>query len=279
MHMEGKRVVITGAAGALGSATMKKLVEKGAKVVGIDKVSGPGSLDIRELDLTHEDAIQDGIESAIADLGGLDILINNAGLLSIEEACGVPRGPSFPAIKVNFLAPWRVTAAALPHLLRSENGPKVVNVASLFAVVNAPFIPAYCASKRALSAYSDVLRMEQRGKLSVTTVYPGFIDTPIHNEAVRQGVCVKTLVSFMAFGKQIVSLEEKLPAAANGLVRACENNYRNVGTTAMGTLTLWLASHAPQIVDWFIANRINWLTNRGRLQIKLDPVPSTLPIH
>ncbi|EPL12647.1 SDR family oxidoreductase [Pseudomonas sp. CF150] len=165
---------------------------------------------------------------------------------------------------VNLFAPWQLTSGFLPGLLRKRG--KVVNVSSLFALVNAPYVAAYAASKRALSAYSDVLRMQYRGELDVVTVYPGFIDTAIHLPAQRVGLSVKRLVTFKWGDKTLLSLEEKLDAAANGLVRACQKNgLRNRGLTFMGTLAMYTARSVPSVVDAFIAMRLRTLTRGGHL--------------
>ena len=81
-------------------------------------------------------------------------------------------------IDVNLLGPWRVTAAALPALRESRG--RVINVASGLAYLALPCGTAYCMSKRGLTAYSDALRLEYGDEITVTTVYPGYIRTPIH---------------------------------------------------------------------------------------------------
>src|SRR5262249_9747536 len=166
MSLINKRILITGASGGLGSATMKALVEAGAKVIGIDRkpLAGAGAADVILADLTDAAEIERAVSDAIARLGGLDTLINNAGGLDLQDPGVSPDVDSTAHhVDVNFLGAWRTTAAALPALLQS--GGRVINVSSLFAVVNAPFIPAYCASKRAVAAYSDVLRMQYGNRI------------------------------------------------------------------------------------------------------------------
>jgi len=207
--------------------------------------------------------MQTAVGSAIATLGGLDVLINNAGWLELQDAGAAPTEDAQHAIDVNLLGPWRVTAAALPALLASRG--RVINVASLFAAVNAPFVPAYAASKRALVAYSDVLRIQYAGQIDVTTVYPGYMNTAIHAPAVEQGLSVGTIVDFGIF-----SAEEPLQAAARGLASACVGHAsRDRGLTPLGSLTLWGARHLPWLIDIVVSWRIGRLVEGGKLKVQL----------
>ena len=116
-------------------------------------------------------------------------------------------------IDVNLLGPWRVTAAALPAL-RASRG-RVVNVASGLAHLTVPFATAYCMSKRGLVAYSDALRIEHGDAITVTTVYPGYIRTGIHDAARERGLGLEGAVP-----------AERLSDAADTLVRAALGRRR-----------------------------------------------------
>ena len=134
-------------------------------------------------DVRDAAAVEAAVAEAIARLGGLDVLINCAGI-GIPQSAGAPPGEdALAVIDVNLLGPWRVTAAALPAL-RAARG-RVVNVASGLAHLTVPFAPAYCMSKRGLVGYSDALRIEHGDAITVTTVYPGYIRTGIHDAAAR----------------------------------------------------------------------------------------------
>src|SRR6187397_2806552 len=113
------RVIITGAAGGIGSATVAELRKQGAQVVG---------LDLPECDVRSQSSVDAAVAAAIAELGGLDVLINNAGLGTPQSASLAPDEDALAVLDVNLVGPWRVTSAALPAL-RSSRG-RVVNVAS-----------------------------------------------------------------------------------------------------------------------------------------------------
>ena len=176
------RVLLTGAAGGIGAATAAELRRRGARVVGLDLREGP---DIIACDVRDQAAVDRAVAEAIERLGGLDVLINNAGIGLPQSAGAAPGDDALAVIDVNLLGPWRVTAAALPALRESRG--RVVNVASGLAYVALPWGTAYCMSKRGLTAYSDALRLEYGGEITVTTVYPGYIRTPIHAASHERG--------------------------------------------------------------------------------------------
>ncbi|MFB3301655.1 SDR family NAD(P)-dependent oxidoreductase [Pseudomonas sp. AMR01] len=270
MNLPGKIIVITGSARGLGHAAASKLKSQGATVIGLDILAPqtPELLDaFYQVDLGDRRALAEVIGAISTDFGDIDILINNAGTLTLERGETGVTDEVTRAVDVNLFAPWQLVSGFLPGLLRKRG--KVVNVSSLFALVNAPYVAAYAASKRALSAYSDVLRMQYRGQLDVVTVYPGFIDTAIHLPAQRVGLSVKRLVTFMWGDKTLLCLEEKLDAASDGLVRACQKDgLRNRGLTFMGTLAMYTARSLPSVVDAFIALRLRTLTRGGHLALK-----------
>jgi NAD(P)-dependent dehydrogenase (short-subunit alcohol dehydrogenase family) len=175
------------------------------------------------------------VAEAIARLGGgLDVLINNAGVGFSQSAGLPPDDKALAVLEVNMIGPWRMTAAALPALRESRG--RVVNVASGLAHVTAPFATAYCMSKRAVVAYSDALRLEHGDAITVTTVYPGYIKTPIHDSSVEDGFALDGLVP-----------EEPLSSAAATLARAALGPpARDLATTRQGAVGYALARRAPR---------------------------------
>src|SRR6201996_1846118 len=186
--LAGQTALVTGASGAFGSATLRVLTFLGADALGLDLVPGPGVL---ACDVTSDEQVTTAVSEATKRLGGrLDILIHYAGVGPAVDVGRAPDDQVHEALEVNLLGPWRVTAAAMPALLAPRHGPRarVVITASLLAGVTMPFTAAYTVSKRALTAYADVLRIEYGTHLDVTTVYPGYVDTPIHDRSRAAGV-------------------------------------------------------------------------------------------
>ena len=242
------RVLIVGAAGAIGQGTMQALRERGARVMGIDRTPGP---DIVQADITNNDDVQNAVHNVIDTLGGLDIIINAAGVGPPQDAGAPPDESVTRTLEINLLGPWRVTAYALPTLLKSHG--RIINVASGLAFANVPFAAAYTASKRALAGWSDILRLEYGSQVSVTTIYPGYVKTPIHVHAEAAGLSLSGLVR-----------EEPLQAVVSTIVHACTGKpRRDLATTRIGTFQISLARHFPALIDRAILRRLQQL-NRSR---------------
>lgn len=230
--MTTPRILITGAAGGIGAATVTALRERGARVLGVD-INGDGA-DVLACDVRDQESVDRAVAEAVTRLGGLDVLVNGAGIGDPQSAGDRPGEDALRVLDVNLLGPWRVTAAALPALRAS--GGRVLNVASGLAHVTMPLAPAYCMSKRGLVAYSDALRLEFGDAITVTTVYPGYIRTPIHEAAGAKGVSLEGLVP-----------AEPLEAAAQTLVRAAlDAPARDLATTRRAAFAYALARRVPR---------------------------------
>jgi NAD(P)-dependent dehydrogenase (short-subunit alcohol dehydrogenase family) len=127
-------------------------------------------------------------------------------------------------------------------------------VASGLAHLAIPFAPAYCMSKRGLTAYSDTLRLEHGDAITVTTVYPGYIRTPIHEASAQEGVALEGAVP-----------AERLEDAAATLVRAALGRpVRDLATTRAGTIQYALARRTPRrLMDRLTLSRMRSLARRG----------------
>ena len=244
------RVIITGAAGGIGGAAAEALRANGARVIGLDLQSD--GADVLACDVRDQASVDSAVAEAQQRLGGIDVLINNAGIGTPQSAGVAPDEGALAVIDVNLLGAWRVTAAALPAL--RESGGRVVNVASGLAHIVVPFATAYCMSKRGLVAYSDCLRMEHGDRLTVTTVYPGYVKTKIHDSSAALGVSLDGTMP-----------AEPLEAAAAALVRAALGPpVRDLATTRQGTVQYALARAAPRrIVDRVISSQVRRLAGKG----------------
>jgi NAD(P)-dependent dehydrogenase (short-subunit alcohol dehydrogenase family) len=245
-------VIITGAASGIGEAAAAELRRRGAQVVGLDI---NGSDEIIECDVRDQESVERAVRAAIERLGGgVDVLINNAGVGFSQSAGLAPDEKALAVFDVNMIGPWRMTAAALPALRESRG--RVVNVASGLAHVTAPFATAYCMSKRGVVAYSDALRLEHGDAITVTTVYPGYIKTPIHTASNEDGFALDGLVP-----------EEPLSGAAATLVRAALGPpARDLATTRQGAVGYALARRAPRrLMDWLTLRTLRRAVSSGSL--------------
>jgi len=222
--MSQKRIIITGAASGIGEATLAELKRRGTQVLGLDLVAEQPEL--IACDVRDQESVDRAVAEAIGRLGGgLDVLINCAGLATPQSAGLPPDARALTVIDVNMVGPWRMTSAALPAL-RAARG-RVVNVASGMAFVAQPFAAAYAMSKHGVVAYSQALRLEHGDAITVTTVYPGYIRTPIHKDSV------------------------------NALVRGALEDpaARDIITTRTGKFTVALTRYLPgRLVDFIVLN-------------------------
>jgi len=170
----GKVAVVTGAASGLGQALASELRRRGATVVGIDK---------GDADVASREALEAVAGETRASHGQIDLIINNAGI-SISAPFEKTDPDDFERVmQVNFRGVVNGCRAFLPILRRP--GGQILNVSSCFAWTGYPGKTAYAASKAAIRAFSESLRLElRRDGIGVTTLYPGAVRTGI----VRSGI-------------------------------------------------------------------------------------------
>jgi NAD(P)-dependent dehydrogenase (short-subunit alcohol dehydrogenase family) len=247
------RVLITGAASGIGAAAATALRRRGAEVVGLDL--NASSEEILRCDVRDQASVDAAVEAAVERLGGLDVLVNCAGIGDPQSAGERPGEDAVAVIDVNLLGPWRVTAAALPALRRSRG--RVINVASGLAHLSLPLAPAYCMSKRGLVAYSDALRLEHGDAIDVTTIYPGYVRTPIHEASKAMGISLEGLVP----AEGVERVARTIAAAAFG------SPVRDVATTRRGSIGYALLRVAPRrLVDRVVRRRMRRAARRGHFE-------------
>ena len=236
---DGLRILVTGAAGGIGTASSRLLASRGARVLGLALEAAPGIL---AADVTDRASVTAAVDAAARQLGGLDVLVNAAGIGLPQDAGDFPDAAARRVMEVNFFGAWNATAAALPHLLEGRG--RVVNVASMLACVDLPYAAAYSASKRALDAWSSILRLEYGDRLSVTVVYPGYIRTGIHDLSREMGA-----------GLEGMARAETVEQAAAGILAACTGSAERLALTRRSALELWLARHLPRLVRRAVQER------------------------
>lgn len=255
----GSRVLVTGAAGGFGEPTVARLRELGARVVGLDRPAGPGpDAHLIACDVTDDAAVEAAVAEAVARLGGLDAVVHYAGIGTPNDAGGPLHPDAMRVIDVNLLGAWRVTAAALPALLdgRAGRGGKgrVVFVASELAYLTLPFVSAYSVAKRGMTAYADALRLEYGTELAVSTVYPGYVRTPIHDAGHAAGLALEGQVR-----------REEVDDIVGTVVRAltAARPPRDTAGTRAGQVELWAGRHLPGLVGAAVVRRLRARARSG----------------
>jgi NAD(P)-dependent dehydrogenase (short-subunit alcohol dehydrogenase family) len=191
-RLEGRRALVTGASAGIGAALAEGLAEEGA-VVGLCARREDRLAEVLErcrahqpdcrswvVDLADLDGVAPFAEQADDELGGIDLLVNNAGMpkrrsvadLSIEEVDAV--------MALNYLSPVRLTMALLPRMQARGTPADIVNLSSVAARLSPAGESSYAASKAAITAFSECLAVEMwDSPVSVHVVNPGVIDTEL----------------------------------------------------------------------------------------------------
>jgi NAD(P)-dependent dehydrogenase (short-subunit alcohol dehydrogenase family) len=185
MEIEGKRVLVTGASRGLGRALVSAFVAAGAGKVlaGARKREDLEALKSERVTPVQLEVRSDEDVEALARMGSIDILINNAGVAGY----GNPLTMNFAAVEeeiaVNYFGVLRVTRAVAPGMIEKGEG-MIVNIATAFARVNLPLVGTYCATKAALLSLGQALRayLSPHG-VRVITVMPTTIDTDMSRGA------------------------------------------------------------------------------------------------
>lgn len=191
MKLQGKRALITGGSSGIGFAIAEAMLAKGAEVVITGRrpdVLAEAAEQLRQggrpvesvaANVSTETGREKTLRLTLERLGGLDVLVNNAGGVRAGRLEDTTEAEIRTMIEVDLIAPILLTRAALPALRASKDG-LVVNVTSGIALVAAPFYATYAGVKGGLAKFGESLRRELKGEgVHVMTVYPGATDTPM----------------------------------------------------------------------------------------------------
>ena len=176
----GLRVVVTGGASGIGAAVVAGLLERGARVAVLDlKVDTvPDGAVAQQCDVGDRASVEAAVEASAEALGGIDVVVNNAGVGAAGTVADNDDDEWFRVLDVNVVGIARVSAAALPHLRRSST-PAIVNTASIAATHGLPQRALYSASKGAVAALTRAMAADHlREGIRVNCVSPGTADTP-----------------------------------------------------------------------------------------------------
>lgn len=186
MQLSGKTAIVTGGGSGIGKAIASAFVHEGAKVVicGRDpgkleraaKEIGPECRPVRA-NVAHPRELQNLVNSAISQLGRLDIVVNNAGILLPGTAESHNEEEWQQTFDVNVRGIWQLSRAALPHL-RAAGGGSIINIGSVLSLVGARNRVAYAASKGAVLAMTRAMALDHAAeKIRVNCICPGIVET------------------------------------------------------------------------------------------------------
>lgn len=177
--MQGKVIVVTGAAGVLGAAVVAAALAKGARVAAVDRGAGAGRADVMAfggVDLSDEAQALAAMNGVRAAAGRIDGLLNIAGGFVWSKLADSSADTWRRMMRINLDTAANACRAAAPHL--AETGGAIVNVGAFAALKAGAGMGAYAASKSGVHKLTESLAEELKGQVRVNAVLPSIIDTP-----------------------------------------------------------------------------------------------------
>lgn len=246
MRLDGKIALVTGAGSGIGRALALNLAFEGARVILVGRREAAleatrkmfpvmSSGIVIPADITDE-ASRERLVAAVAGLGRLDLLINNAGVVEAAPVDGMGAGAQRRMVETNLLAPMELTLGLLP-VMEATGSARIVNIGSMFGDIAFPFFAAYSATKFGLRGWSEALRRElaPRG-IAVTHVAPRGTRTPAAD----------------GFSHLATAFDMRLDAAeavARLVVEAIRRGRRDIYPRGAERLFLLIQKLAPGVVD------------------------------
>jgi short-subunit dehydrogenase len=247
MRIDGKVVFITGASEGIGAACAAAFRKRGARLSLIARsaeklraAGGDGAV-VTAGDVTVPEIRQAAVAATLDRFGGIDILINNAGMGLYDPAWSTPLPDARSLFELNFFAPLALTQLVVPHM-RARSSGVIVNVSSVGGRVTLPWLTLYSASKYALCSLTDGLRMElKKDGIHTITVCPCYVKTQFQNHALGGEPPPK-----IARSKQFVITPEQ---CAEAIARGVERGARTVMAPRSGWLLVLAERLFPSLVD------------------------------
>jgi NAD(P)-dependent dehydrogenase (short-subunit alcohol dehydrogenase family) len=240
---EGLTAIVTGGASGIGEATARLLAERGAQVAVLDLSADQveaGAMSVT-CDVGDTASVDQAVRQVVEHLGGLDIVINNAGIGATGDVTANDDDEWQRVLNVNVIGMARVARAALPHLARSPSA-AIVNTCSVVAAVGVPNRALYSASKGAVAALTLAMAADHVAQgIRVNAVMPGTADTPwvarlvaaapdpqATAEALRARQPIGRLVSAEEVAHSICYLASPLSGSTSGTLLAVDGGMASL---------------------------------------------------
>ncbi|MEP7070999.1 MAG: SDR family oxidoreductase [Verrucomicrobiota bacterium] len=257
----GKVAVISGGSRGLGLVLARQLAKKGARLCLLARdeaelararqdlvATGAEVLTVR-CDLTERDQITAALQETIERLHGVDLLINNAGVIEVGPLAHMTREDFERSMAVHFWAPYELCMQIRPHM-RRRGGGRIVNIASIGGKMAVPHLAPYCAGKFALTGFSDSIRAElARENIIVTTVAPGMMRTGSHVNARFKGEHGAEYAWF-AFSNGLPGLSMSAERAAAKILAAAARGQPSLILTFAARFAVAGSALAPNLAGY-----------------------------
>jgi NAD(P)-dependent dehydrogenase (short-subunit alcohol dehydrogenase family) len=185
-RLAGRKILITGGASGIGQATASLFMKEGAAVAVLDRAGDAGNGIFVQADVSNAASVQQAVTKAASELGGLDGVVNAAGIFSPAGLKDTTAELFSQTMAVNVMGTFLVVQAAAPLLLAAGGGATIVNIGSGVGITpTGPGSTAYVASKGGVIAMTKALAMELAPSVRVNVVCPGAVETPMTQGSLR----------------------------------------------------------------------------------------------
>ncbi|MDI1241126.1 MAG: SDR family NAD(P)-dependent oxidoreductase [bacterium] len=279
-NLDGKRVVVTGGARGLGLVLARELVSRGARVAicsrhedelaraVADLQSRGGEVIAFRTDLTEREHADSFIDECSIRYGGVDVLINNAGVIQVGPLEEQTEKDFRDAMNVHFWAPYHTMQAVVP-LMKKNGGGRIANIVSIGGKVAVPHLAPYCASKFALSGLSKAFANElAKDSIKVTTVYPGLMRTGSHVNALFKGQNEKEFALFSVMDATPATSISAERAAAQ-IIEAIELGKSELTISIQAKAVALLSAIAPELTATLMQRSTLFLPGEGGIGERL----------
>jgi serine 3-dehydrogenase (NADP+) len=257
MDPNGKSVIITGASSGIGAATARAFAAAGARIALASRSAAQleevarglrGRALIVPTDITDRPAVEALVEQTVAAFGGIDIVINNAGVGIAAPVAELPFEDFRQALAVNLFGQLALTQAALPHMRQRGRG-QLIYISSVVGLRALPYLGGYAATKAALDRLTESLRVELRGSgIAVTLVRPGTTSTGFAQRRLGSGRERRSVQPRAATPEQV----------ARAVLRAAIHEPRVAYVSWADRLRVLAGLLLPRLADRMLGRAFEW---------------------
>jgi short-subunit dehydrogenase len=287
--LNGRVVAITGGSRGLGLAMARTFLRRGAKVALLARdpealerarqlVAGLGTVFVRPCDVRDEKQVKDAISDVRQEFGEIDVLVNNAGTITVGPMDTMTAEEYRESLDVFFWGPLHATLAVLPDMRKRHSG-RIVNISSIGGKISVPHLLPYSVGKFALAGFSEGLRAELlKDNIYVTTIYPGLMRTGSPRNAEFKGKHRAEYTWFL-LSDATPGLSVNADRAARQIVNACEYGKTELILTVPAKFAIKAHALFPSVSSAFLSTVNRALPAPGDLgKGKAKGAESTTPI-
>ncbi|HKS08380.1 MAG TPA: SDR family oxidoreductase [Pyrinomonadaceae bacterium] len=264
-----KVVLITGGSRGLGLVLAREFAVEGARIVicardadeldraYVDLESRGADVTIHRCDVTDRTEVQDMVCAIEGRMGGVDVLVNNAGVIQMGPLEVMTHADFEKAMSAHFWAPLNTMMAVLPRMRKKKSG-RIVNISSIGGKVSVPHLVPYCASKFALTGLSRGMRTELlKDGIAVTTVCPGLMRTGSPRNAGFKGKHREEYAWF-SISDALPLLSVSAENAAGQIVSACRRGRTELVISVPAKLAVLFDTLLPEVTSnlFALANKL-----------------------